>query len=518
AHLQTPTARQWLLAPALGNRLPVAVRQAARAALATQAGALPGTTEAAAELYRAALQYDQQPPAMPPGAGGTATLWTWDAKRKLPVATQVPQRVASRELAARLAADGRDILPGEAALRRLQQTLLLEAAIDRAGGLARLDREPGGAVERVAGEGLEAVEDLLAFAADNHHPGPAAVAAEILGRRGSVELLTAEGGRPRPLTRAAAHADRRLRFAAVAAIVALDPRDPYPGSSLVADALKFFIGSRGLHTAVVGDLQTTGAQQVAGLLFPLGYEVQIATSTRELVKQAIGASDLELVLVDMVLANELSGKVVQDLRRDCRTANVPIGLLAATWQLNRGRILARREERTVAMLRPLDTSAAQTVVAAMRQLAAGEVSADERLAESRQALVWLAEESRHSHVELYPLVHFEDELVAALGSPALVHAALPLLGELGTPACQSALVELASTQAAVPAIRQAAAAAFGKNVTQHGILLSRAQIARQYDRYNASEGQDRQSQAVLATILDDMEAYAARQAGRGTTR
>ena len=66
--------------------------------------------------------------------------------------------------------------------------------------------------------------------------------------------------------------------------------------------------------------------------------------------------------------------------------------------------------------------------------------------------------------------------------------------------------------------RQAAAAAFGKNVNRHGILLTRTQITRQYDRYNATEGQDRQSQMVLATILDEMEACSARQATRATTR
>jgi hypothetical protein len=116
---------------------------------------------------------------------------------------------------------------------------------------------------------------------------------------------------------------------------------------------------------------------------------------------------------------------------------------------------------------------------------------------------------------LYPLVHFEAELVAALEVPPLVDVAIPLLAELGTPACQLALVNLASAPAGALATRQAAAAAFGTNVTRHGILLTRAQIMRQYDRYNASENHDRQSQAALAAILDSMEEHAARQAARG---
>ncbi|HEY5314513.1 MAG TPA: hypothetical protein VIK18_18415, partial [Pirellulales bacterium] len=361
------------------------------------------------------------------------------------------------------------------------------------------------------------------------------------------------------------------------------PRDPYPGSSLVADALKFFIGSHGARTAVVGDVRTPAAQQMAGLLLSLGYQVQIATSNRELVRQAIATSDLELVLVDLLLASELSGKVVQDLRRDCRTAHVPVGLLAAGWNvagideelnradlqttetmiadresllaktsqanyppptsaingtlpylerrrtalettlaprvetrtkiqalaLNQGGTLARRDLRTAAVLRPLDERAMQAAVAALRQLAPEQVPADERLAQSRQALIWLAGDGAAGRAELYPLVHFEAELLAALAVPALVDAALPLIADLGTPACQQALVELASVPAAAVATRQAAAAAFGKNVMQHGILLTHAQILRQYDRYNASEGRDLQTQTVLAAILDWMEKHAA---------
>jgi hypothetical protein len=590
-NIQAPAARQWLLAPALGDRSPRNVREAARRALTAESGVLPDPVEAAAELYRTALEYDQQPPRLPEGPGGLVTLWSWDAKSRLPVAGQVSERLATRELAARLAAAGRDILPEEPVLRRLQNVLLLEAAIDRSGGLARLDRTPGSAVERVASEGLSDVEDLLEFAAAHRHPGPAAVAAEILGRLGDVGLLASEGGKPRALARAAAHPDRRLRFAAVAAIIALDPQELYAGSSLVADALQFFMGSHGMRAAVVGDIRSAGAEETGGLLTALGYQVRIATSNRELVREAIAASDLELVLVDMRLANDLAGKVVQDLRRDCRTGHVPVGLMAATGNvasideelyrgdlqatqkalvdrqaelekaraaqypppdnallgdpadlerrlmsletslapmvetrvkiqalgLNRAWIIARREGRTAAMLRPLNINAAQAVVAALRSLAPGQVPDGERLAQSRQSFLWLASRSGASRDELYPLIHFEAELIAALNAPGLVDVALPLLGNLGTPACQRALVELASSSAALPA-RQAAAAAFGRNVTRHGILLTRAQIARQYDRYNASESQDRQSQSVLATLLDDMEAYAARQAARGPAR
>jgi hypothetical protein len=46
-------------------------------------------------------------------------------------------------------------------------------------------------------------------------------------------------------------------------------------------------------------------------------------------------------------------------------------------------------------------------------------------------------------------------------------------------------------------------------VARHGTLLTSGEILLQYDRYNQSETQDRQTQLVLASILDSVEARAA---------
>jgi hypothetical protein len=54
--------------------------------------------------------------------------------------------------------------------------------------------------------------------------------------------------------------------------------------------------------------------------------------------------------------------------------------------------------------------------------------------------------------------------------------------------------------------RQAAAAAFDVAVRRRGLLLSRAEIFLQYDRYNQSAKLDRDTQKVLGRILDSIEA------------
>jgi hypothetical protein len=42
-------------------------------------------------------------------------------------------------------------------------------------------------------------------------------------------------------------------------------------------------------------------------------------------------------------------------------------------------------------------------------------------------------------------------------------------------------------------------------VNRRGLLLTRTRLQQQYDLYNASEGLDRGTQEVLASILDTLE-------------
>ena len=70
---------------------------------------------------------------------------------------------------------------------------------------------------------------------------------------------------------------------------------------------------------------------------------------------------------------------------------------------------------------------------------------------------------------------------------------------------QRTLVELASRFTLPLAVRQAAAKAFRENTQEHGILLTTAEIRRQYDRYNESEKLDVPTQQVLGLILNSLE-------------
>ena len=89
---------------------------------------------------------------------------------------------------------------------------------------------------------------------------------------------------------------------------------------------------------------------------------------------------------------------------------------------------------------------------------------------------------------------------------ALRGSALSLLSKIGTPAAQTALVDFASQEGYSVADRMAAIDAFFVNAESNGILLTRKQIEKQYDRYNATENAGMESQQILGGILDWFEA------------
>ena len=85
-----------------------------------------------------------------------------------------------------------------------------------------------------------------------------------------------------------------------------------------------------------------------------------------------------------------------------------------------------------------------------------------------------------------------------------------MLENLGTQASQLALVDYASSETNSLEARQAALKAFTASHNRFGLQITRTQIVRQYDRYNASENLHEETQAILSGVLDVLEGQAAK--------
>src|SRR5205823_3218152 len=119
---------------------------------------------------------------------------------------------------------------------------------------------------------------------------------------------------------------RRARFAAARALVALDPRRPFAGSSRVVPVLAQFVTSQAAPRALVIDGNTSRGNLLCGHLKALGYEPVLATTGDEGFRVAADSADVELILIDlhMIEGDWRLHDTLANLKADARTAGIPI--------------------------------------------------------------------------------------------------------------------------------------------------------------------------------------------------
>lgn len=498
-----------LYAPALALHTAPGLQEAARTALERARGQLPLPAEAAAELYDLARAYFDGIEGVESDASGRFAIWQWDPQLKQPVRTDVDARAATLYQALLYVSRARRILPENKRLALLYLSILLEIAGRQPGAPAiPLSEAQQADLAGVGDLDIATLETLLEENAGQGHVAAAAGVAEVLGRSGKIDVLYTRQPKPSPLVHAVMHPSRRLRFAALAAVLSLNSPKPYPGSSFVLESLGYFSSSLGTPHAVAAAPKLSEARRLAGMLVEMGYEAEAVTTARDLVKLATASPDYDLVLIDARLAMPASGQVLQELRRDARTAAVPLAIVGSLDVLPAAERLAAGFERAAAFVRPADLAALRfqvdTLLAKLDMLPP---PPGERIAQAQQALAWLTTlaETRR---DLYDLHRVQEQVVLAAWTPELTLAATRLLGKLATPLAQRTLLDLASQTTQPLDARQAALAAFAESLAAHGTLLTAREIELQYERYNQSERQDRQSQQILGRILDLIEARA----------
>ena len=171
--------------------------------------------------------------------------------RRQCVARSVTPADAARVLAARFARDAYALAPDDREIRWLYLATMLDAAA-YANGLDRPLDEKDPAIIEAKSFGVKVIDEVLEYAMAHGHPAAATAAARLLGQIGKADELLYQGDKPAPLVQAVQDPDRRLRMAALEAIVRLKPSKPFAGSSYVPAALGFFAASSGVRHALVG--------------------------------------------------------------------------------------------------------------------------------------------------------------------------------------------------------------------------------------------------------------------------
>ncbi len=493
-----------LLAAAISTAGTPELRAAAARALANIGGRAPSAADTVQLLDRAARRSLDQSK-IEDLEGSAVEIWHWNPKRGESMPVSYDPSAAQLASAVRLSRDLYLLDPHNPSHRRLYLTALLQAAKYRVGLAKPLPSGSGTSYSVAARWGAEVVEDVLASAMAAGYVPAATAAAQILGDVGSVDLLRGNGAAPRPLAAAANHADRRLRFAAIEAIMKLKPTEPFAGSSHVADGLGFFASSYGVPRVLIVHPRSDEGRTIAGLASQLGYEADVATNGRKAFEAATASPDYEFVLIHSAVQRPAADELCAQLRRDRRTALLPVGLMAPWDDLERVKRFATSAPRVEAVLEPHDEAQMKLLAAeVLARAGRSHVTSQERRAQAAAALDWLVALG-HAPQRVFDLRKQEAAMLQVLYVPEMTAGAASVLADVGGVRAQQSLIELANQPTQPLAARQAAVAAFVRNMRAYGLLLSRDLILHEYDLFNANAGRDADTHAVLGAILDALE-------------
>ena len=318
----------------------------------------------------------------------TVGLWHWDDATKKLAVTRYGVDEAQTIWSARLALEYARLRPDQ---RLAQcQALVLGLEADALSG-----RRTPAVDQLLAIADGDMLNMVLAAAMKHDFPHSAVAAAETLGKRGDIAVLYAVSPTPAPLADALVFPNRRVRFAALTAVMSLDPPASFPGASRVPETLGYFATGASESRAVVAMPVASHATTLAGRLSALGIVAEPAGRGGSAVALAQQSADLEMVLVDADIDGPGIRDVLYALRSEPATGQVPIGLLATGSRLDAAHNIAREHQRVVAFPRPQTDAALEELVERLRAVSGRDsVSPQDRAAMAGQALDWLGNTAR----------------------------------------------------------------------------------------------------------------------------
>jgi hypothetical protein len=335
-------------------------------------------------LVAAIENYQAGTPPLPADAANQMELWQWDEATKKLTSARYPAEEARIIWLSRLVRELAQLRPNDRRVQRESLVLELEAAQF----FPATRRSP--ALDQLAFVDLQQLNDVLADALERHYSHAAVAVIDALATRGDARLLFTPDAQPSPLANSLGDPSRRVRFAALEAIMSLDPPSPYPGSSRVPAALTWFAGSAGERQALVAMPTLAASSNLAGMLAAHDLYGQATNRGRDAVDMARDLADLEMIFVDMDIQAPGIRQVVYELRIGATTGEVPIALLAAEGRLVAAQRLAAEHQRVIAVSRPHSKEVLARIVDQLASLAGrNPVLPQERVDQAANATNWL---------------------------------------------------------------------------------------------------------------------------------
>ena len=480
-----------------------ATRAAATAAFRASKVAPSSPQQSATVLNRLATSYLNGKPPRRANFEGNIEMWTWSTEENnvVPYTLGVPQ--ASAVAAARSARDAYELDPtNENGLLLLVSRLHVDQLL---GGVDEPLTRGAGSAFQLGQQQIASPWSALDYALDNELDAAAIGALEVLSEQNRGSL--AAGAKWTPLTRALQHPNRRVRFAAVKAIMKIDPRRQYAGASFFMEALIDLANAAGQQRAIVGMPRRDAAERLTSALAGLGFSVTEVSEARPLLKAAVASSDVDVVFLSDSVSYPTAHEAIQQLRKHPRTKRLPVVLLVRRDGMERAKRIAAIDELTTVLPEFASNEAVLAKIEEMEKSVRNySVSPQRRIEQAKDAIGWFTHLAQYSQTyNWYDLQRANDVALVASNHPSLSTATIELLGYLGGDKAQQRLVDLASDASLKVEDRQRAATAFTESVNRRGLNLRSASVYRQYDRYNASEKDEVAIQEIMGQVLDAIE-------------
>ncbi len=500
--LQSKAALEFIALLYLSPNTSAAVKQLAQSALERAYGEVDRQ-----QLYRDISDQSQASLKVIRASFDSQTLvneWSFDAAANKFVRNRISASLAAKRSAAVQAQLLYQLQPENAFNRQLFLLTQLESAKRAVGPDDRVDARA--LIEKFDSPTVDELNHLLKRAMQLKLLPASIAICQLLGEMADPAALQTTGRGP--LIDAILYGDRHLQFAALEAVAAIDPQTAYPGSSHVLELAAFLVRTDGTEKALVGHFLGPSSRSFASVVAGSGLSVSSARNGRQFYNAAVESPDFKIFVVTESLRKPAARELIQLLRSDWRTRQVPIAFVGDDNVPGSSmEILAQGDPLLGVLELSFDSRIVKSQLDETQTMSSSwPVSSSNRLLHGQVAANWMLKiiDQRDTY-RFYRINKHEESIYRLLAIDGYTEKACEMISKLGTAKSQETLANFASQPGYKMEQRAVATKCFANSVQRFGTLLTTDQIRQQYDRYNASESATAEVQKLMGQLLDAIE-------------
>ena len=407
------------------------------------------------------------------------TVWSWSDQLGTVQERRVPPAEAALTDGLFFANAALEVAPDRLDVQTSYLTMLLTQEATLTGFGRPIKAGPGTVHDLAASLGADVVSRSLDEALTSRHTAAAVAALQILSKIGTVQQVRSVSTKQSSLQRALNYPNRRVQFAAVQTIIALDPTTRYPGTERIVAVLgKALTQAEATQPrGLVLDSAVERGQSLTGFLRTMGYEPILVRTGKEGFKTAATEQEVDLVLIDANIQRWALSETVANFKADPRTTDLPIVIYGTALSERNIRVQTQQYRNVFFIQEPAAAEdLREQTTRILAEQAEAPLSPEERSEKAIIAAELLSFLTSGHRKSLYNLTPVEPQLLTAVENTQLATWLLPVVGALPTSQAQIRIASLVGDEVTPMEVKVIAARELTRHVRQHGLLIAREQV------------------------------------------